>query len=62
MVNYVNTRELTFCVAFNITVRASEARGASEAGQMSQPIQASKPALGDLSKLTALFKSKFRSI
>ena len=51
MTNYgevLKHRNITFRVAFNKTLRASKASGASEAGQVS--------------KLTALFKSKFRSI
>ena len=32
-------KDLTFLVAFNKTVVASEASGASEAGQVNQPVQ-----------------------
>ena len=52
-VKYVNTRDLTFRVAFNKSLRTSEASGASEDSELG---------LGDLSKLTTLLKSKFRSI
>ena len=35
------SKNLTFHVAFNKTVRASEVSGTSEAGEVSQPVQAS---------------------
>ena len=54
---FLTLRDLTFRVALNKTVRAS---GASQAWQLSQPVQAKRArAGGDLSKLTTLFKSKF---
>ena len=55
-VKYDNTlRDLTFRAAFNKTLRARLGRCPSQREQ-------SEPGLGDLSKPTALFKSKFRSI
>ena len=51
--------DLTFCVAFNKTIRASKVSGANEAEQVSHTVWAK---LEDLSKPTALFKSKFRRI
>ena len=55
-------RDLTFQVAFNKAMRASQASRASKPGQVLQPEKQSKPMLRDLSKPTTLFKRKFRSI
>ena len=46
-------------------MQASKVSGfseASETGQVSQPVQVKRAGAGDLSKPTALFKSKFRCI
>ena len=39
-------KDLTFRVAFNKTVRASKASGASEAGEVSQPVRAKRAGAG----------------
>ena len=49
-------RDLTLSVAFNKNLRAIKV------GQVSQSVQGKRAGAGDLSKLTALFKGKLRSI
>ena len=39
-VKYINNRDLNFHAAFNKTLTASEASGASKARQVSQPVRA----------------------
>ena len=51
-------RGLTFRAAFTKTVRASKATRASEAGQVSQPVQAKPSATGGLVQANHTFKKQ----
>ena len=46
-----------FCVVFKKNMRASKVSGSSEAGQVSQPVQAKGDGAGDLCKPITVFKA-----